>query len=56
MFFNFWTRRAAEVGRLEKTVRWETTPGFSVSPDGRWLLYSNLASTDADLMLVDNFR
>ena len=52
--FNFQTRRVIEIGRVEKTVTWKTTPGFSISSDSRWLLYSNLESTEADLMLVDN--
>ncbi len=30
--------------------------GFSVSPDGRWLLYSAFESRGSDLMLVENFR
>ena len=55
-FFNFQTRQVTEVGRVEKTVMWSNTPGFAISPDSRWLLYSSLESTDADLMLVDNFR
>ena len=55
-FFNFRSRQVIQVGTVEKTVTWTNTPGFAVSPDRRWLLYSSLESTDADLMLVDNFR
>ena len=55
-FFDFQSRRVKQVGAVENTVRWTDTPGFAVSPDGRWLLYTSLESTDADLMLVDNFR
>jgi dipeptidyl aminopeptidase/acylaminoacyl peptidase len=55
-FFNFESRQITEVGTLEKTVAWSNTPGFAVSPDGRSLLYTSLETTDADLMLVDNFR
>jgi hypothetical protein len=40
----------------EHTASWSNTPGFAISPDGRWLLYTSLESTDADLMLVNNFR
>ncbi len=29
---------------------------FSVSPDGRWILYTQREETGADLMLVENFR
>jgi Tol biopolymer transport system component len=55
-FFSFQSRQIIQVGTVEKTVSWTNTPGVAISPDGRWLLYSSLESTDADLMLVDNFR
>ena len=55
-FLNFESRQVTQVGTVEKTVSWTNTPGFAVSPDGRWLLYTSLENTDADLMLVDNFR
>jgi Tol biopolymer transport system component len=55
-FFDFQSRRVTQVGTVENTVSWTNTPGFAISPDGRWLLYSSLESTEADLMLVDDFR
>jgi Tol biopolymer transport system component len=55
-FFNFRSRTTTQVGSVEATVAWHNTPGFAVSPDGRWLLYSSLESSEADLMLVENFR
>jgi Tol biopolymer transport system component len=55
-FFDFSSRRIKQLGTVEKTVNWTNTPGFAISPDGRWILYTSLESTDADLMLVDNFR
>jgi hypothetical protein len=55
-FLSFLSGGVTQVGTLEKTVAWTNTPGFAVSPDGRWLLYSSLENTDADLMLVDHFR
>ena len=55
-FFDFESHRPTQVGMVENTVRWTNTPGFAISPDGRWLLYTSLESTDGDLMLVDNFR
>jgi hypothetical protein len=30
--------------------------GSSVSPDGRYLLYTKFTATGSDLMLVDDFR
>jgi len=55
-FFDFESRSVSQIGSVEPTVSWRNTPGFAISPDSRWLLYSSLESTDADLMLVDNFR
>jgi hypothetical protein len=55
-FFDFLSGRVTQVGTIEATVAWTNTPGFAVSPDGRWLLYTSLERTDADLMLVDDFR
>jgi hypothetical protein len=55
-FLNFESRQVTQVGTVEKTVSWTNTPGFAISPDNRWLLYTSLENTDADLMLVDNFR
>lgn len=55
-FFNFQSREVTEIGTVEKSVSWANNPGFAVSPDSRWLLYSSLERTDADLMLVDSFR
>jgi Tol biopolymer transport system component len=55
-FFSFESRQITQVGALEKTVSWTNTPGFAISPDGRWLLYTSLESTDADLMLVEHYN
>jgi Tol biopolymer transport system component len=55
-YFDFQSHRVTQIGSLETTVAWTSTPGFAVSPDNRWLLYTSLESKDADLMLVDNFR
>ena len=55
-FLNFESGQVTQVGTVEKTVSWSKTPGFAISPDGRWILYTSLENTDADLMLVDNFR
>jgi Tol biopolymer transport system component len=55
-FLDFQSGEVKQLGTVEKTVRWTNTPGFAISPDGRWLLYTSLESMDADLMVVDNFR
>ena len=54
-FYSFETGKVSQVGRVESTVSADFS-GLSVSPDGRWLLYSHIATTSSDLMLVDGFR
>jgi len=34
----------------------EGAPGMSLSPDGRFVLYTALAQSSVNVMLVDNFR
>jgi len=56
-FFNFTTGRLIEVATLAKPFRLATNPeGLSVSPDGRWILYTQEDQRDTDLMRVENFR
>jgi eukaryotic-like serine/threonine-protein kinase len=50
-FLSFATGRTMTVATA-RTIVW----GFSVSPDGRWLLYSELVPFRANLMLVDGYR
>jgi Tol biopolymer transport system component len=50
---------AFETGEVERVASLEHQPlAFwpSVSPDGRWLLYSVDEGRESDIMLVDNFR
>jgi Tol biopolymer transport system component len=54
-FYSFETSKVSQVGTVESTVS-AGFSGISVSPDGRWLLYSHIATTSSDLMLVDGFR
>jgi dipeptidyl aminopeptidase/acylaminoacyl peptidase len=51
-FLSFATGRIVTVATLPRTIVWN----FSVSPDGRSLLYSELVPFRANLMLVDGFR
>jgi Tol biopolymer transport system component len=54
-FYNFETGIVNQVGTVESTVSGDYA-GISVSPDGRWLLYSYIASVSSDLMLLECFR
>jgi eukaryotic-like serine/threonine-protein kinase len=50
-FFNFATKRIWSISTIG------TPQGhLSVSPDGRWILYSQIDQMGSDLMLVENFR
>jgi Tol biopolymer transport system component len=51
-FLNFSTAKATQVAAIPKTVMW----GFSVSPDERRILYTQLDREGSDLMLVKNFQ
>jgi hypothetical protein len=54
-FYSFKTGKTNQVGTVEATVSTDYS-GISVSPDGRWLLYSYVANVSSDVMMVDHFR
>jgi hypothetical protein len=49
-YFDFTTKQIREVFKVEKNF----DNGLSVSPDGRWLLYSQIDEENSDIMLVDH--
>jgi Tol biopolymer transport system component/DNA-binding winged helix-turn-helix (wHTH) protein len=51
-YFNFATRHARKILDLDKGA-WT---GLTVSPDGRWILYTQVAEGDSDIMLVEHFH
>ena len=51
-FFDFETGKIREIAMTERQV----SVGLSVSPDERWVLYSQVDQQGSDLMLVENFR
>jgi hypothetical protein len=53
-FFSFTTQRLTQVARLAGVN--EFFSGLTVSPDGRWLLYTQRDPLSADIMLVENFH
>src|SRR5437667_1050688 len=53
-FFSFATHRVTQVAPLGKITI--SLNGFAASPDGRWILYTQVAPGDNDIMLVENFR
>jgi Tol biopolymer transport system component len=52
LFFSFATGQVKQIAELQKTPMY----GFSVSPDERWILYTQLDQAGSDLMLVENFH
>ncbi|HZS06006.1 MAG TPA: winged helix-turn-helix domain-containing protein [Blastocatellia bacterium] len=54
-FYSFATGKVTQVATLDKPLL-KTTPGLTVSPDGRWLLVAQMDQSGKDIMLVDNFR
>jgi len=50
-FFNFATKKIRSISTIKSA-----TSGLSVSPDGRWILYSQTDQLGSDLMLVEHFR
>jgi Tol biopolymer transport system component len=51
-YFDFDTRKTRRLFNLEKG----SVNGLSVSPDGRWILYTQEREHTGDLMLVENFK
>jgi hypothetical protein len=50
-YFDFATKKIRDVFEIDK----DFGDGLSVSPDGRWLLYSQVDDENSDKMLVDRF-
>jgi hypothetical protein len=51
-YFDFATKQVHEVFAVNK----DFGSGLSVSPDGRWIIYSLAGETSSEIMLVDHFR
>lgn len=54
-FFSFATRQVTLLATIPKGLD-RSTPGLSVSPDGRWLIWSQLDQQGSDILLLENFR
>ena len=54
-FFDFASKRVSRVTDVDKDLRpW--IGGLSASPDGRWILYSQVDESNSDIMLVEHFH
>ena len=54
-FWDFAMRRVRELISFPRPPV-ASLPGLAVSPDGRWVLYSQVDEDNADIMLLENFR
>jgi len=54
-YFDFSTRRVRRITEVDRDFN-SANGGLSVSPDGRWILYSQVDEVNSDIMLVDHFR
>jgi Tol biopolymer transport system component len=51
-YFDFSTQQARKIFDTAE----EHNNGLSVSPDGQWILYTQIGQRNADIMLVDHFK
>lgn len=56
-FYSFPTGKSRLLRQFPKGTSVDTlSTALSVSPDGRWILYTQLDQAGSDLMMVENFR
>ena len=56
-FYDFATGKETLLKEFSKETRIDTADtALTVSPDGRWILYTQLDQSNSNLMLVENFR
>jgi hypothetical protein len=55
-FYSFSTGKVALIRGFSKNTPATGGTALTVSPDGRWILYTQLDQSGSNLMLVENFR
>ena len=55
-FLSFATNKIKPVASFEKPLDFGSAGGLAVSPDGKWVLYTQAEQSGSELMLVENFR
>ena len=51
-FYDFSTQKTRAIFKTDRDLH----DGISISPDGRYLLFSQLDENDSNIMLVSNFH
>jgi Tol biopolymer transport system component len=51
-YFDFASKQTRQIFEVDRNFG----SGLSVSPDGRWILYSQIGDINKDIMLVDHFH
>jgi Tol biopolymer transport system component/DNA-binding winged helix-turn-helix (wHTH) protein len=51
-YFDFASKQIRSIFEVDK----DFASGLSVSPDGRWIIYSQVGDVNSDIMLVDHFH
>jgi Tol biopolymer transport system component len=56
-FYRFATREVEIFKEFSKDTKFDSnSTAFSVSPDGQWIVYTQLDQASSDLMLMENYR
>ena len=55
-FLSFATGKISSVANFDRPISLDAIGGIGVSPDRRWILYTQFEQAGSELMLVDNFR
>jgi Tol biopolymer transport system component len=55
-FFGFTSGQVRRIAALDKEARPGGPWGFTVSPDGQWILFTQVDQADNDIMMVENFH
>ena len=54
--FSFATNKITPLANFDKSLDFGANGGVAVSPDDRWILYTQFDQAGSELMLVENFR